>query len=108
MLFIDSTHVSKVGSDVNHLYFRVVPRVRSGVVVHVHDVFPGFEYPPEWHRERRVWTEIYLLRSFLQFNQAFEILLWVPLLLALDTPRVLAVAPEIERNPGGSIWLRRR
>ncbi len=108
VLFIDSTHVAKVGSDVNHLYFRVVPRVRSGVVVHVHDVFPGFEYPPEWHRERRVWTEIYLLRSFLQFNEAFEVLLWVPLLLALDTPRVLAVAPEIERNPGGSIWLRRR
>jgi predicted O-methyltransferase YrrM len=108
LLFVDSTHVSKVGSDVNHLYFRVLPRLGSGVVVHVHDVFPGFEYPLDWHRERRVWTEDYLLRSFLQFNQAFEIVLWVALLHALDPARVAAVAPEIERNVGGAIWLRRR
>jgi predicted O-methyltransferase YrrM len=108
LLFIDSTHVSKVGSDVNHLVFRVLPRLRSGVVVHIHDVFPGFEYLPQWHRERRVWTESYLVRSFLQFNAAFEIVLWIPLLLALDAPRVRSVAPEVERNGGGAIWVRRR
>jgi predicted O-methyltransferase YrrM len=108
LLFIDSTHVAKLGSDVNHLFARVLPRLRSGVLIHVHDVFPGFEYPLDWHRERRVWTEDYLLRCFLQFNDAFEVVLWVPLLRALDRGRVAAVAPEIDRNVGGAIWLRRR
>ena len=48
---IDSTHVSKIGSDVNHLVFRVLPALSSGVVVHVHDMFWPFEYPGDWALE---------------------------------------------------------
>jgi hypothetical protein len=45
MLFIDSSHVARVGSDVNYLAFEVLPRLAAGVLVHVHDVFYPFEYP---------------------------------------------------------------
>lgn len=108
LLLIDSTHVSKLGSDVNHLLFEVLPRLAPGVVVHVHDIFPGFEYPWEWHEEGRVWTEAYLLRAFLQFNSAFEVLLWPPLVAAVAPEQLVERFPMAARNPGGSIYLRRR
>jgi predicted O-methyltransferase YrrM len=107
LLFVDSTHVSKAGSDVNHLYFRVLPALAAGTIVHVHDVFPGFEYPHEWLREGRVWSENYLLRAFLQFNDAFEIVLW-PALLAEVRHTELSRFPKALENTGGSIYLRRR
>lgn len=107
LLFIDSTHVSKVGSDVNYLFFEVLPALKPGVYVHIHDVFPGFEYPWEWVEEGRAWTEDYLLRAFLQFNPAFEVVLWVPLLSVVDPERLYAAVPVAAKNPGGAIYLRR-
>lgn len=107
LLFIDSTHVVKVGSDVNHLFFDVLPTLRPGVVVHVHDVFPLFEYPWKWVLERRAWSESYLLRAFLQFNDEFEILLWPPLLARLQ-PQAYARFHPPTGNTGGSLYMRRR
>ncbi len=108
LLFIDSTHVVKLGSDVNHLLFEVLPRIRPGVVVHLHDVFPGFEYPWEWHEEGRVWTETYLLRAFLMFNPAFEVLLWPPLAARVRPDWFFERFPMAQHNSGGSLYLRRR
>jgi predicted O-methyltransferase YrrM len=48
ILFVDSSHVSKVGSDVNYLLFSVLPQLAPGVLVHFHDVPYPFEYPPAW------------------------------------------------------------
>lgn len=107
LLFIDSTHVCKVGSDVNYLFFEVLPRLHPGVVVHIHDIFPRFEYPWPWIAEGRAWQEDYLLRAFLQFNAEFEVLLWPSLLAQLDPDRVYGGFPTMRRNPGGSIYLRR-
>ena len=106
LLFVDSTHVSKAGSDVNYLFFEVLPRLQPGVLVHLHDVFPGFEYPIGWLRERRAWSETYVLRAFLQFNETFEIVLW-PSLLALVRQSEFARFPKALENTGGSIYLRR-
>lgn len=53
VLFIDSTHVSKIGSDVNYLYLEILPRLAPGVLVHIHDVFTNFEYPAGWVYEGR-------------------------------------------------------
>jgi predicted O-methyltransferase YrrM len=106
LLLIDSTHVSKAGSDVNHLFFHVLPTLATGTLVHFHDVFPGFEYPLEWLRARRAWSENYLLRGFLQFNDAFEIVLW-PRLLFDVRPLELSRFRMALENPGGSIYLRR-
>lgn len=108
VLFIDSTHVSKAGSDVNYLFFDVLPALASGVVVHVHDVFPSFEYPWDWVSEGRVWTEDYLLRAFLQYNSEFEVVLWPSLLAAAFPDRFFGAFPLAQRTTGGAIYLRRR
>jgi predicted O-methyltransferase YrrM len=76
ILFIDSSHVMKIGSDVHHLLTEILPRLRPGVYVHIHDVFYPFEYPEEWITEGRAWSEAYALRAFLTSNEAFEIVLF--------------------------------
>ncbi len=107
ILFIDSSHVAKMGSDVNHLFFTVLPRLKPGVLIHVHDVFYPFEYPLEWMRQGRAWNELYLLRAFLQFNAAFEIVLYNNLMWHHAPGLVKQHLPIMAINPGGSIWLRK-
>ena len=75
ILFIDSSHVVKIGGDVNYLYLEVLPRLNAGVIVHSHDIFLPYEYPKEWIiKEHKFWTEQYLLQAFLTYNSAFEVL----------------------------------
>jgi hypothetical protein len=104
VLFIDSTHVLKAGSDVAWLFLRVLPRLAAGVTVHVHDVFWPFGYPAEWVRQRRDWTEAYLLHAFLIGNQGWEILLF-PSWLWQCHPEL--VPGSLAREEPGSIWLRK-
>lgn len=73
VLFVDSTHVVKPGSDVNRIVLDVMPRLPVGVLVHVHDVFDGFELPPAWLAEGRDWSEAYLLRAFLTGNRDWQL-----------------------------------
>lgn len=106
VLFIDSTHVAKTGSDVVRIFHEILPAVRPGVWIHLHDHFAGFEYPVSWVEEGRSWNEQYLTRAFLQFNSEFEIVLWPTFLRALDADRFdFGVPPRV--NGGGSLWLRR-
>ena len=106
VLFIDSTHVARTGSDVVRIVHEILPAVAPGVVIHLHDHFPGFEYPEAWVAEGRSWNEQYLTRAFLQFNERFEILLWPSLLAEVDPARFAAGVPA-RRNGGGALWLRR-
>lgn len=72
ILFIDSSHVAKTGSDVNHLFFDVLPHLAPGVRVHVHDIFLPHDYPPDWVlAQNRSWNEQYLLRALLMYAGAF-------------------------------------
>jgi hypothetical protein len=104
ILFIDSTHVAKAGSDVNWLFLHVLPQLQPGVVVHVHDVFWPFEYPRPWLLEHRDWTEDYLLHAFLIGNTSWEILLFSSWLWHCH--RDIVPAHLADQEPG-SIWLRR-
>jgi hypothetical protein len=108
ILFIDSSHVSKVGSDVNHIIFNILPALQPGVRVHFHDVFYPFEYPEEWILSGRSWTEAYLLRAFLQFNETFEIELFPNYLIRFHEPFFRQHMPLCLKDPGGSIWLRKK
>jgi len=108
ILFVDSTHVSKIGSDVNRILFDIVPRVRPGVLIHFHDVFYPFEYPRDWIAEGRAWTEAYLLRAFLQFNDRFEIVAFNTFLESRHPGLFESRFPLCLRNAGGSLWIRRR
>jgi hypothetical protein len=109
ILFIDSSHVSKVGSDVNYLFFKVLPRLKKGVMVHVHDIFLPDEYPKTWViDEGRNWNEQYLVRAFLQGNKGWEIM-WAAHFMG--SRYASAVQDTFPRFPslggGGSLWLRR-
>lgn len=74
ILFIDSSHVSKLGSDVNFLFFNVIPKLKPGVVVHFHDIALPFDYPKEFIQEqKRFWNENYMLANFLLFNECFAV-----------------------------------
>ncbi|MCA1706725.1 MAG: class I SAM-dependent methyltransferase [Actinobacteria bacterium] len=107
VLFIDSTHVCRAGSDVNFLLFDVLPALRAGVLIHVHDIFYPFEYPPEWIRQGRGWNEAYALRAFLEFNTAFRILLSNSFLELFHRPWFAEHMPLCLEAPipTGSIWL---
>jgi len=108
VLFIDSTHVSKAGSDVNFHLFTVLPRLRSGVFIHFHDVFYPFEYPEEWFfEENRSWNELYLLRAFLMDNPGYEIVMFNNYLGREHIETMVGSMPLFMRNAGGSLWLRK-
>ena len=108
VLFIDSTHVSKVGSDVNLLLLDVLPQLRSGVFVHIHDVFWPFEYPKAWVEEGRYWNEDYLIRAILSENPRWAIEVFNDWLAQERRSEAAALSPDWAKNPGGSLWLRRR
>ncbi|MEI7940615.1 MAG: class I SAM-dependent methyltransferase [Verrucomicrobiota bacterium] len=107
ILLIDSSHVSKVGSDVNHLMFRVLPRLRPGVVIHIHDIFFPFEYPEDWFREGRAWNEAYLVRAFLQNNQAYKIMLFADYAGKRFREFLAERMPLCLKDTGGALWLRK-
>jgi len=108
ILFIDSSHVAKAGSDVNHIIHRILPLLKSGVYVHIHDVFWPFEYPEYWLNEGRCWNEIYMLRAFLEYNDKFEIQYFNDYIYKFYKHEAETFFPEINKNPGGSIWLRKK
>jgi predicted O-methyltransferase YrrM len=75
ILFIDSSHVIRPCGDVLREFLEIVPRLKPGVLVHVHDIFTPRDYPERWLRsERRLWNEQYLLEAFLSFNSRVEVL----------------------------------
>jgi hypothetical protein len=72
VLFIDSSHRSFTNSDVTAFYLDILPRLKSGVLIHIHDVFLPYDYPPEW--SDRFYNEQYLLACvLLTRNPAYEI-----------------------------------
>ncbi len=107
VLFIDSSHVSKIGSDVNRLYFDVLPVLAPGVLVHIHDVAGNLEYPREWLDEGRAWNEQYLLRAFLMHNAAYRIELFTGWLFNTRHEWFREKMPLCARGGGGMIWLRK-
>ena len=75
ILFIDSSHVSRIGSDVNFIYLEILPRLKGKVIIHIHDIFFPKLYPEEWvMRKQRFWNEQYLLQAFLINNNQCEVL----------------------------------
>jgi hypothetical protein len=109
VLFIDSSHVGKLGSDVNHYFFAIFPVLASGVYIHIHDVFYPFEYPSSWIIEQnRSWNEAYLLHAFLQYNSAYEIIYFNDYVFQEHRGLLESKMPKCLKNGGGSIWLRKK
>jgi predicted O-methyltransferase YrrM len=107
ILFIDSSHVSKIDSDVNFIFFKLLPSLNSGVYIHMHDIFYPFEYPLDWVYEGRAWNEAYLLRAFLQYNDQFEVQLFNTFIDWFHKEKYFREMPLVKKNTGGNIWLRK-
>lgn len=111
VLFIDSSHVLKIGSDVWFELLQVVPRLRPGVLVHFHDVFWPAEYPRGWvHEQLWFWNEQYALQAFLAFNETFEVV-WAGSFMHLrhaDTLCKQFASYDQHTAWPGSLWIRRK
>ena len=107
ILFIDSTHVSKLGSDVNSIFFNILPRLNSGVIIHFHDIFWPFEYPASWIQDGRAWNEIYILRAMLQHNKDYSILFFSDYLRNTYFDWFSENVPLFLRNSGGNLWMKK-
>lgn len=114
ILFVDSSHVSKTGSDVNLLFFEILPALAPGVHVHFHDVFYPFEYPREYVYKKLAWNELYLLRAFLCYNREFQITMFPSFLERFHGEQLQKTLPLAWRHPrlwptlrGASLWIKR-
>jgi hypothetical protein len=108
ILFIDSSHVAKTGSDVLHLFFEILPRLAKGVIIHVHDIFFPNDYPREWViDENRSWNEQYLLRALLTHSCAYRVLFGCSYAY-FRFPELVEAAlahPSGRAFGGGSFWM---
>lgn len=119
LLFIDSSHVMKTASDVHYLFLHILPALKPGVVVHVHDIFYPFEYPKRWNTlHNRSWNEIYIVDTLLTHGQSFEVLFMNHAFVTKARDQVREPGDMFDRfrsfdtlpvhNLNGSIFLRRR
>ena len=104
---MDSSHVSKLGSDVNKIFFQILPMLEGGVFVHFHDIFWPFEYPKDWVRDGFAWNEAYLLRAFLQYNESFEVVLFSSFLHTAYRSWIEEHMPRYWEHPGANLWIRK-
>ncbi len=107
VLFIDSSHKVEAGSDVVVLLLNVLPVLKAGVIVHLHDIFLPFEYPREWLVERGwKWNEQYLVQAMLQDSRAFAAI-WPGHYVQRTLPGFSSYFRPGSLGAGSSLWLRK-
>lgn len=108
ILFVDSSHSLKIGSDVHFEFLEIIPRLRKGVIIHVHDIFLPAEYPRDWIlKDHNFYNEQYLLQAFLAFNDSFEVL-WAGSFMHLSHSQELQTAFDSYHGGWpGSFWMRK-
>ena len=111
LLFIDSSHYSQTGSDVNYEILEIIPRLKPGSIVHWHDILLPGEYWKDWVKgEHRLYNEQYLVHAFMNFNSEFEVL-WGSRYMHLRQPdQISAVFPYFrpEHHHIMSLWIQRK
>ena len=115
ILFVDSGHTVRIGSDVNFIILDILPRLAPGVIIHFHDISLPYEYAKVYATNpafRMFWTEAYLLQAFLSCNSKFEILLSMEYLMK-DHKELFCSAfpfydPKVHKAISGSFWIRRK
>lgn len=106
VLFIDSSHIIRAGNDCSAIYLRVIPRLRPGVLIHIHDIFLPYDYPRAWVVERGWdWNEQYLVYCLLMFGDCFSVL-WAGHFLQRTSPEFPTIFPRARSGDATSLWLR--
>ncbi len=107
ILSIDSSHELKAGNDLTFLYAKVLPLLRTGVVVHIHDIFLPFDYKASWVvDERRQYTEQYIVHAMLQYGGHFDVL-WAGYYLQRTLQDFAGFFPHSGSRSAQSLWLRK-
>ncbi len=107
VLFIDSSHVAKIGSDVTFLFLRVLPRLKPGVIIHVHDISFPESYPIAWVRKGWAWNESIMLRAFLVGNSSYQVMAFNAFARHAFPDLFRDLYPSFLQNPGGSFWMKK-
>jgi predicted O-methyltransferase YrrM len=110
ILFVDSSHVSKIGSDLNYILFEIIPVLKPGVIIHFHDIYYPFELPEHWIFEKKwFWNESYILRAYLTDNTSYDIINFNSYLLHEYKSWLGEHMPVclMGSEDTGSIWLRK-
>lgn len=110
ILLIDSSHVIRPWGDVLREFHEIIPRLRPGVLVHVHDIYTPRDYPERYLRqERRLWNEQYLLEAYLAFNSRAQIICALNWLKHNHFELLAKACPVLGRQPGsepGAFWFK--
>ena len=109
ILFIDSTHMIRPQGDVLFEILEILPKLKSGVLIHFHDIFTPRDYLDEWLKDGLLfWNEQYLLEAFLSCNSDFEIYCAVNYLKNNYFNELKSCCPMLEedRQPG-SFWIKK-
>lgn len=109
ILFIDSSHVVKAGSDVVTEILEILPRLKKGTLVHFHDIFMPKEYIRWFPDHRLFFTEQYLLQAFLMYNNSFRVF-WASNYMMINQKKRLEILFEKHMQqdyPVSSFWIQR-
>jgi Methyltransferase domain len=105
VLFIDSTHAVKTGSDCVYLYLQVLPQLGRSVTVHVHDIFLPAAMPKEWLSTHRLfWGEPYLVYAFLLGNERARVVYGSTVNAARNRDLMERMTAGKTLIGGGSLW----
>lgn len=105
ILFIDSTHTVKAGSDCLYLYLKVIPHLASRITIHAHDIFLPEPYPMAWRLEKHIyWSEQYLLLALLLDSCTYRVLYGSNYHRLLNHDQLKQLMGEKASVGGGSFW----
>jgi hypothetical protein len=108
--FYDGSHVARPGSDVVWFFFEVLPRLKPGVLIHVHDIFWPADYPDAWIFERgQTWNEQYVLQGFLMYNSDFRTIICNSALLRQRGDQMAELFGDLPdtQHSASSVWMKR-
>lgn len=109
-LFIDSSHIIRPQGDVLFEYLELLPVLKKGVLVHIHDIFSPKDYPENWVFDHSFWNEQYLLDAFLTFNRDYTIIGALNFLRHNYRKQLASKCPIFESQNGrepAALWMRR-
>lgn len=109
ILFIDSSHIIRPQGDVLFEYLQLLPIIKTGVLVHIHDIFSPRDYLDEWVKDGvNFWNEQYLLEAFLSCNKDFEVMCSLNFLKHNYYDHLSEKCPMLtkDREPG-SFWIKK-
>ncbi len=109
ILFIDSSHVIRPEGDVVFEYLELLPTLKKGVIVHVHDIFSPRNYPDRWLKDNiLLWNEQYLLEGFLTHNSSWDIIGSLNYLHHNHYEKLNEVCPNLSmKSEPGSFYLQK-